>query len=107
MAKILVVEDEYAISQVLKAYLKKVGFDVMQCFNGGHALDMFQKVQPDLAINNGDNIEKYIDVDEMLRYFAVNTALVNLDSCFKIQAKRSLKITISKTFGYGFYFLSC
>ncbi|MGE8035801.1 CotH kinase family protein [Lysinibacillus sp. NPDC093692] len=32
------------------------------------------------AINNGDNIEKYIDVDEMLRYFAVNTALVNLDS---------------------------
>ncbi|MGE7998245.1 CotH kinase family protein [Lysinibacillus sp. NPDC093190] len=32
------------------------------------------------AINNGGNIEKYIDVDEMLRYFAVNTALVNLDS---------------------------
>ncbi|MGE7691093.1 CotH kinase family protein [Lysinibacillus sp. NPDC097214] len=32
------------------------------------------------AINNGNNIEKYIDVDEMLRYFAVNTALVNLDS---------------------------
>lgn len=32
------------------------------------------------AINNGGDIEKYIDVDEMLRYFAVNTALVNLDS---------------------------
>lgn len=32
------------------------------------------------AINNGGNIEKYIDVDEMLRYFAMNTALVNLDS---------------------------
>ncbi|MFJ6209658.1 CotH kinase family protein [Lysinibacillus sp. NPDC092081] len=32
------------------------------------------------VINNGDNIEKYIAVDEMLRYFAVNTALVNLDS---------------------------
>ncbi|WP_431808708.1 CotH kinase family protein [Lysinibacillus sphaericus] len=32
------------------------------------------------AINNGGNIEKYLDVDEMLRYFAVNTALVNLDS---------------------------
>ena len=50
MAKILVVEDEYAISQVLKAYLKKVGFDVVQCFNGGQALDMFQKVQPDLVL---------------------------------------------------------
>ncbi len=32
------------------------------------------------AINNGGNIEKYIDVDEMLRYFAMNTAIVNLDS---------------------------
>lgn len=32
------------------------------------------------AINNGGSIEKYIAVDEMLRYFAVNTALVNLDS---------------------------
>ncbi len=32
------------------------------------------------AINNNGDIEKYIDVDEMLRYFAVNTALVNLDS---------------------------
>lgn len=32
------------------------------------------------VINNGGDIEKYLDVDEMLRYFAVNTALVNLDS---------------------------
>ncbi|SDY27471.1 Spore coat protein CotH [Evansella caseinilytica] len=32
------------------------------------------------AINNGEDIEEYIDVDEMIRYFAVNTALVNLDS---------------------------
>ncbi|MFO1442532.1 CotH kinase family protein [Bacillus sp. Bva_UNVM-123] len=32
------------------------------------------------AINKGENIEQHIDVDEMLRYFAANTALVNLDS---------------------------
>ncbi|MED1795497.1 CotH kinase family protein [Brevibacillus nitrificans] len=31
------------------------------------------------AINNGGDMEKYLDVDEMLRYFAVNTAVVNLD----------------------------
>lgn len=31
------------------------------------------------AINHGGDIEKYLDVDEMLRYFAVNTAVVNLD----------------------------
>lgn len=31
-------------------------------------------------LNAGTDIEKYIDVDEVLRYFAVNTFLVNLDS---------------------------
>ncbi|WP_255298564.1 CotH kinase family protein [Brevibacillus dissolubilis] len=31
------------------------------------------------AINNGGDISKVLDVDEMLRYFALNTALVNLD----------------------------
>jgi len=32
------------------------------------------------AINNGGDLEEYIDVDEMLKYFALNTALVSLDS---------------------------
>ncbi|MGE6716640.1 CotH kinase family protein [Peribacillus frigoritolerans] len=31
------------------------------------------------SINNGGNLEEVLDVDEMLRYFAANTALVNLD----------------------------
>ncbi|WP_285768064.1 CotH kinase family protein [Peribacillus sp. SI8-4] len=31
------------------------------------------------AINHGGNLEEVLDVDEMLRYFAANTALVNLD----------------------------
>lgn len=31
-------------------------------------------------INEGTDLEQYIDVDEVLRYFAVNTAIVNLDS---------------------------
>ena len=31
-------------------------------------------------LNEGKDIEKYIDVDEVLAYFAVNTFLVNLDS---------------------------
>lgn len=30
-------------------------------------------------LNNGTELEKYIDVDEVLRYFAVNTVVVNLD----------------------------
>lgn len=32
------------------------------------------------ALNSGEDLEKYLDVDEILRYFAVNTFLVNLDS---------------------------
>lgn len=32
------------------------------------------------ALNQGQNLEVYLDVDEILRYFAVNTVLVNMDS---------------------------
>lgn len=31
-------------------------------------------------LNNGENLEEYLNVDGILRYFAVNTFLVNLDS---------------------------
>ncbi len=33
-------------------------------------------------INDGTELEKYIDVDQMLRYIAVNVVVVNLDSYF-------------------------
>ncbi|MEN6351136.1 MAG: CotH kinase family protein [Syntrophomonas sp.] len=32
------------------------------------------------ALNQGKELDKYLNVDEILRYFAVNTALVNMDS---------------------------
>ena len=31
-------------------------------------------------LNNGENLEEYLNVEEILKYFAVNTFLVNLDS---------------------------
>jgi DNA-binding response OmpR family regulator len=34
MDKVLIVEDEFAISQVLKAYLQKVHFQTEQAFTG-------------------------------------------------------------------------
>ncbi len=41
----------------------------------------FQKVITMIKnLNDGTNLETYLDVDEILRYFAVNTFLVNLDS---------------------------
>lgn len=49
---------------------------VLELKNGSEAalLNMIK------ALNKGENLEKYIDVDEVLRYFAVNTVLVNMDS---------------------------
>lgn len=32
------------------------------------------------ALSTGENLEEYLDVDQILRYFAVNTVLVNQDS---------------------------
>ncbi|WP_245835688.1 response regulator transcription factor [Virgibacillus ndiopensis] len=48
--KILVVEDEYAISQVLKAYLQKVNYQVEQAFDGEEALEKFHTGYPDLVL---------------------------------------------------------
>lgn len=43
--------------------------------------DDFQKIIDMIKnLNNGTNLEKYIDIDATLRYFAVSTTLVNLDS---------------------------
>mgnify|MGYP001313381658 CR=1 FL=1 len=48
--KILVVEDEYPISQVLKAYLQKVHYEVIQVFDGKLAMDVFRTTSPDLVL---------------------------------------------------------
>lgn len=48
--KILVVEDEYAISQVLKAYLQKVGYEVIQVYDGDDVLEIFHECYPDLVL---------------------------------------------------------
>lgn len=48
--------------------------------NGSNEKD-YQKVIAALkALNEGENIEDYFDVDEILRYLAVHTVVVNLDS---------------------------
>ncbi|RFU66133.1 response regulator transcription factor [Bacillus sp. V59.32b] len=50
MKTILIVEDEKAISMVLKAYLQREGFQIIQVFNGGEALAVFDKSNPDLVL---------------------------------------------------------
>ncbi|MBQ8903226.1 MAG: CotH kinase family protein, partial [Oscillospiraceae bacterium] len=39
------------------------------------------------VLNSGDDLEEYLDVDEILRYLAVHTVLVNLDSYYSQMAQ--------------------
>jgi DNA-binding response OmpR family regulator len=48
--KILIVEDERSISMVLKAYLKKAGYDVEQAYDGNRALALFEEYKPLLVL---------------------------------------------------------
>lgn len=48
--KILVVDDEEKIVEVLKAYLENKGFIVYVAYNGTTALEIYNKVQPSLII---------------------------------------------------------
>ncbi|MFJ7972116.1 response regulator transcription factor [Psychrobacillus sp. NPDC096389] len=50
MKKILIVEDEFAISQVLKAYLTNQNYEVVQCYTGSEAIEVFEKEDPDLVL---------------------------------------------------------
>lgn len=48
--KILVVDDEREIADVIGLYLKNENFEVIKCYNGNDALEAVEKEKPDLAI---------------------------------------------------------
>jgi DNA-binding response OmpR family regulator len=50
MQKILVVDDEKKIVEIVKAYLEKDGFQVSAAYAGRQALEIAQKEKPDLMI---------------------------------------------------------
>ncbi|MFV9509742.1 response regulator transcription factor [Tepidibacillus sp. LV47] len=50
MKKIMVVEDELSISRVLKAYLKKAGYEVELISSGEEAIEKFSEYKPSLVI---------------------------------------------------------
>ena len=50
MKKILVVDDEKPISDIIKFNLTKEGYDVDVAFDGREALEQFRAIQPDLMI---------------------------------------------------------
>lgn len=64
--------------EALSSYSNIFDYEVFE----GDESDYEKVIEALKNLNNGTNLEKYINVDETLRYFAVNTVLVNLDSYF-------------------------
>ena len=48
--RILVVEDDRNISDLIRMYLEKEGFEVTTAFDGGTAVEKFKEIQPDLVL---------------------------------------------------------
>ena len=49
-SKILVVDDEREIADVVELYLKNENYQVVKCYNGRDALEAVEKEKPDLAL---------------------------------------------------------
>ncbi|AFT82327.1 response regulator transcription factor [Leuconostoc carnosum] len=65
MSKVLVVDDEKPISDIIKFNLTKEGYDVITAADGREALDMFSEENPDLVLL--DQMLPEIDGVEVLR----------------------------------------
>lgn len=48
--KILIVDDEPKIVEVVKSYLEKEGFEVIEAYNGKKAVEIFEKINPSLIV---------------------------------------------------------
>ena len=48
--KILIVDDEKPISDIIKFNMTKEGYEVVTAFNGREALEQFEAEQPDIII---------------------------------------------------------
>jgi DNA-binding response OmpR family regulator len=65
--KVLVVDDEVKIVEIVQAYLEKNGYDVVIAYNGKEALEIFEKKEPSLIILDlmlpdlsGEEVCKYL-----------------------------------------------
>ncbi len=79
MAKrILIVDDEPDLLEVISIRLKKSGFEIIQGKDGKEALDLTRQMLPDLIIIdvylpyiNGDEVVRIIKADEALKHIPI------------------------------------
>ena len=78
MYKICLVEDEISLNNILKSYIEKEGYEVIQFFNGNDAYNYIGKEEVDLWILDimlGDNISGY-DLIKKIREYNSNTPVI-------------------------------
>ena len=60
--KVLVIEDDVNIAELLRLYLEKDGFEVCTASDGGAGINMFRSFQPDLVLlDNGQGTGQTFD----------------------------------------------
>lgn len=65
MARVLIVDDESFVRQLLRTYLERAGHIVLEAPNGKEALDLFAAQRPDLVVT--DNTMPELTGADMIR----------------------------------------
>lgn len=73
MKKILIVEDEIKIAEVIEAYLKKEGYETFTAADGQTALDKFAALKPDMLIL--DLMLPYVSGEEVCKQVRQTSAI--------------------------------
>lgn len=79
--KILVVDDERPISDIIKFNLTKEGYEVVTAFDGREALEQFEVENPDLVIL--DLMLPELDGLEVAK--EIRKQVIHLLSCFQLR----------------------
>lgn len=94
MSKILIIEDEEKVAEILKAYLEKAGYEVFTAISGRSGLDIFKEKEFNLVILDlmlpditGEEICKTIRNRSEVNRFNMNNSDVHI---FMLTAKGSL-----------------
>lgn len=66
IGRVLIVDDDQNICEVIKMYVENAGYDTKVCHNGKEAEDVFQEYKPDLVLL--DIMLPYIDGIDVLKW---------------------------------------
>ena len=97
MSKILLVEDDSLLLEVMRNILEAEGFEIFPACNGRQALDLFQTVRPDLVVS--DIMMPEMDGYQMLE--AVRTLPIGVTVPFLFLSARTERSDVSRARSLG------